>query len=151
MLVISWITAIVVLAWVFSHALCKAGAESTTPNAVRCHYCDKSINLSMEQVKRRCPNCKDEVLYHGHCGTRLFDKEPFCDGKSVAHYTGHILSFKYPNLCAHCGLAKEFWTGYPCSPSAVESINYRTKFTAKDEAWLHDLRISIKEEIPTAK
>ena len=136
-----------IFGWSLSRAAAGDMAGNLPPSVLHsCHYCNKDIDLTSNWTHRKCPNCKEEDYYHGGCGTKLFDKHPFCHGVNVGDMTGHIISLKHPLLCAHCGLAKQFWTEHPCSPTASQFLNNRTSFTSKDEKWLKSMRISLKED-----
>ena len=131
----------------------RKAAEHSRPSVVnaylhRCHYCDNEFDTTREPwLKRNCPNCKDETYFHRECGLHLFAKVPYCNGVYVGHSTGHTVSLKYPRMCAHCSLGREYWNQQRCTTSMMGTLNKAMTFTEKDEAWLHTLKISLYDTV----
>jgi hypothetical protein len=144
-IVVLWYSGIIIVGTALIAAVSFIRTAATeTPVLHSCHYCTKDVDPTSQWVKRLCPNCKEDTYFHRDCGLRLYMKQPLCNGVDMADPTGHVISLKYPNLCAHCGLAKEFWSEQHCSS------NLPVTFTSKDIEWLRSIRISI-ENTPVEK
>lgn len=90
-----------------------------------CHYCNGVVQA--EPVTLRCPNCKEEHLFHTDCGFGLKHKEvpPQCFGKLMEHESGHTVNMKYPNICAQCGLGRLHWSEWHCAENAALIVEKR--------------------------
>jgi predicted RNA-binding Zn-ribbon protein involved in translation (DUF1610 family) len=138
------------MALLFTQILSKKPPTPVEEESTLCHYCGQKI-LDQATIQRRCPNCNETALFHGiFCGTHLREVQPRCEGVFVGHDSGHRISLKYPNLCASCGLGKEYWNEWHCAPNVIE-LNRKLCFTDYDVVWLQSLGISVSNEEPVTK
>jgi hypothetical protein len=139
--------------------------NSTIFHSHRCHFCDERINIEDAWTRKPCPNCTDFSWFHTTCADVLQQKEPHCNGVSMAHASGHTISLKYKNICARCGLAKLHWEDNNCEEAAqLQKVNiremenqaetiirraapveFRKQFTMDDALWLSSIRVSLVE------
>jgi len=131
MLVVWWVAGVMCFSslGVIVMGLCRARAKTPprpVPDAVkveatpRCHQCDEAV--VDEPLKLTCYHCHDKHVYHTQCGFDMKHEQcqPRCFGTDVSHSSGHFLSLKYPQLCAHCGLGRQYWSRSACTPQVVE-------------------------------